>query len=133
MKRTEPTAPVDNPLLHATLRDNAAAVEHDLYPTLLRPLRPSAQADWKPWVRLVTRDLVEACVVPPPLRDEAWARRVLLVPYSIPVPCAGSKGRRAARGRAWQARARPWREGLRFGVAARVVAALLAGFTGGGG
>jgi len=118
---------------HLTHRDDAAAVEHDLYPTLLRPLVPGAQADWRPWVRLVTRDLVEACVVPRPSRNEAWARRVLLIPYSIPVPGIGSKGRLEARGWAWRASGRLWREGSRFGFAARVVAALLAGFTGGGG
>jgi hypothetical protein len=121
-----------NDHVHITRRDDAAAVEHDLYPTLLRPLAPRAQADWKPWVRLVTRDLVEACVVPRLSRDEAWARRVLLVPYSIPVPGVGSKGRQDVHGRAWRASVRLWREGLRFGFAARVVAALLAGLTGGG-
>src|SRR5262245_22256399 len=127
-ERAATTAQADRSARYST-RDAAAAVEHDLYPILLRPLTPLAQADWKPWVRLVTRDLVEACVVPRASRDEAWARRVLLVPYSIPVPCVGSNSRREARGRA---SARPWRGGLRLGFAARVVAALLAGFTGGG-
>lgn len=65
-----------------------SSVALDLYPVLLRCLPAEESGRWDRWIRLVTDDLERAVRVPPPRRDEAWARRLLLVPYSLPAPRA---------------------------------------------
>jgi hypothetical protein len=62
-----------------------AEILYDLYPVLLRCV-PDEPDPWRPWIRLVTDDLVSAAGVRPPHRDEAWARRLFLIPYSLPSP-----------------------------------------------
>jgi hypothetical protein len=54
--------------------------------TALLPTLPPAELErWQPWVRLVVTDLQRALCWPVARRDEAWARWLFLIPYSIPV------------------------------------------------
>lgn len=41
--------------------------------------------EWRYWIRLVLRDLQQALVQSAGPPDEAWARRLFLIPYSIPM------------------------------------------------
>lgn len=52
---------------------------------LTRVIPPAEVAAWQPWIRLVLVDLQRALRWPAARRNEAWARWLFLIPYSIPV------------------------------------------------
>jgi hypothetical protein len=50
------------------------------------------RAVWRPWIRLVVLDLERALRWPLDKRDDAWARWLFLIPYSIPAPTVHDGG-----------------------------------------
>ena len=44
------------------------------------------RAVWRPWIRLVLRDLRRALHWPPSRQTDAWCRCLFLIPYSVPAP-----------------------------------------------
>jgi hypothetical protein len=46
---------------------------------------PRRLGAWRGWIALTLADLRLALAQPPALRDEAWARHLFLIPYSIPL------------------------------------------------
>ena len=53
--------------------------------TLIYMIPPRKLDAWRFWIFLALADLRLALAQPPMLRDEAWARRLFLIPYSIPL------------------------------------------------
>jgi hypothetical protein len=53
--------------------------------TLLSMIPPRRLGDWRGWITLTLADLRLALAQPPSIRDEAWARHLFLIPYSIPL------------------------------------------------
>jgi len=53
--------------------------------TLLSMIPPRRLGAWRGWIVLTLADLRLALAQPPSIRDEAWARHLFLIPYSIPL------------------------------------------------
>ena len=53
--------------------------------TLISMVPPRRLGAWHPWIVLTLADLRLALAQPPTVRDEAWARHLFLIPYSIPL------------------------------------------------
>ena len=47
---------------------------------------PDDETFWRPWIRLVVNDLERALRRPIGDWNQAWARWLLLIPYSVPMP-----------------------------------------------
>ena len=75
----EPMARGEEPFVADLEREDALAA------TLARLVPPCKLHAWRPWILLVLTDLRLALAPRPTRRDETWARRLFLIPYSIPV------------------------------------------------
>jgi hypothetical protein len=53
--------------------------------TLMSMIPPRRLGAWRGWIVLTLADLRQALARPRTLRDEAWARHLFLIPYSIPL------------------------------------------------
>ncbi len=53
--------------------------------TLMSMIPPRRLGAWRSWITLTLADLRLALAQPPSIRDEAWARHLFLIPYSIPL------------------------------------------------
>ena len=53
--------------------------------TLISMVPPRRLGAWRGWIVLTLADLRLALAQPPTVRDEAWARHLFLIPYSIPL------------------------------------------------
>ncbi len=61
------------------------AVDGVLAMTLTAMIPPRRLGAWRGWISLTLSDLRLALAQPPGVRDEAWARHLFLIPYSIPL------------------------------------------------